>query len=138
MLASSEHACDQWHSSRKSTPLTGWYCKSRPNTEGTCYQLSGYSHCCVWWALFRFVQDGWNKAASVKSYGERLADAVKVPVAVLKMQGLLYGCSVSVSIMGLEDGVGSNNSVSIMGLEDGVGSHNYKTGWKSAQLRLIQ
>jgi hypothetical protein len=29
------HACDQWHSSRVFTPLTGWHCKFRPNTEGT-------------------------------------------------------------------------------------------------------
>jgi hypothetical protein len=28
------HACDQWHTSRVSTPLTGLPCKSRPNTEG--------------------------------------------------------------------------------------------------------
>jgi hypothetical protein len=28
------HACDQWHSSRVSTPLTGSHCKFRPNTEG--------------------------------------------------------------------------------------------------------
>jgi hypothetical protein len=28
------HVCDQWHSSRVSTPLTGWHCKLRPNTEG--------------------------------------------------------------------------------------------------------
>jgi hypothetical protein len=28
------HACDQWHSSRVATPLTGWYCEFRPNTEG--------------------------------------------------------------------------------------------------------
>jgi hypothetical protein len=31
---SSEQACDQWHSSRVFTPLTGWHCKLRPNTEG--------------------------------------------------------------------------------------------------------
>jgi hypothetical protein len=37
MFASSEHACDQWHSSRKFTPLTGLHCKLRPNTEGTPY-----------------------------------------------------------------------------------------------------
>jgi hypothetical protein len=35
MFAWSEHACDQWHSSRKFTPLTGLHCKLRPNTEGT-------------------------------------------------------------------------------------------------------
>jgi hypothetical protein len=29
-----KHACDQWHSSRAFTPLTGWHCKLRPNTEG--------------------------------------------------------------------------------------------------------
>jgi hypothetical protein len=34
MFAWSEHACDQWHSSRKFTPLTGLHCKLRPNTEG--------------------------------------------------------------------------------------------------------
>jgi hypothetical protein len=28
------HACDQCHSSRGFTPLTGWHCKFRPNTEG--------------------------------------------------------------------------------------------------------
>ena len=28
------HACDQWHSSRVFTPLTGWHVKFRPNTEG--------------------------------------------------------------------------------------------------------
>jgi hypothetical protein len=27
-------ACDQWHSSRMSAPLTGSHCKLRPNTEG--------------------------------------------------------------------------------------------------------
>jgi hypothetical protein len=32
------HACDQWHSSRVSTPLTGSHCKSRPNTEGVSHQ----------------------------------------------------------------------------------------------------
>jgi hypothetical protein len=31
-LASSEHACNQWHSSRVSAPFTGWICKFRPNT----------------------------------------------------------------------------------------------------------
>jgi hypothetical protein len=30
------HACDQWHSSRMSTPLTSSHCISRPNTEGPC------------------------------------------------------------------------------------------------------
>jgi TPR repeat protein len=37
------NACDQWHSSRASTPLTctSSHCKSRPNTEGT--KLSGLS-----------------------------------------------------------------------------------------------
>jgi hypothetical protein len=34
LLASSEYACDQWHSSRVFTPLTGWHCTFRPNTEG--------------------------------------------------------------------------------------------------------
>jgi hypothetical protein len=34
MFALSEHSCDQWHSSRVSTPLTSWHCKFRPNTEG--------------------------------------------------------------------------------------------------------
>jgi phosphoglycerate kinase len=34
MFALSEHACDQWHSSRKFIPLTGLRCKLRPNTEG--------------------------------------------------------------------------------------------------------
>jgi hypothetical protein len=33
-MFASEHACDQWHSSRKYTPLTGLHCKLRPNTEG--------------------------------------------------------------------------------------------------------
>jgi len=28
-----EHACEQWHSSRAFTPLTGWHCKLCPNTE---------------------------------------------------------------------------------------------------------
>jgi hypothetical protein len=28
------HACDQCHSSRVFTPLTGWHCKFRSNTEG--------------------------------------------------------------------------------------------------------
>jgi hypothetical protein len=28
------HACDQWHSCWVFTPLTGWHCKLRPNTEG--------------------------------------------------------------------------------------------------------
>jgi hypothetical protein len=28
------HACDQCHSSRVITPLTGWHCKLCPNTEG--------------------------------------------------------------------------------------------------------
>jgi hypothetical protein len=28
------HACDQWHSSRVITHLTGWHCTFRPNTEG--------------------------------------------------------------------------------------------------------
>jgi hypothetical protein len=31
------HACDQWHSSREFTPLTGWHCKLGPNTEGTIH-----------------------------------------------------------------------------------------------------
>jgi hypothetical protein len=34
LMASSEQACDQWHSSRVSTPLTSSHCKLRPNTEG--------------------------------------------------------------------------------------------------------
>jgi hypothetical protein len=29
------HACDQWHSSRESTALTGWHCKFRPRTVGS-------------------------------------------------------------------------------------------------------
>jgi hypothetical protein len=29
------HAFDQWHSSRKFTPLTGSHCKLRPNAEGS-------------------------------------------------------------------------------------------------------
>jgi hypothetical protein len=29
------HVRDQLHYSRVFTPLTGWYCKLRPNTEGT-------------------------------------------------------------------------------------------------------
>jgi hypothetical protein len=33
MFASSEHACDQWHSSRKFTFLTSSHCKLRANTE---------------------------------------------------------------------------------------------------------
>jgi hypothetical protein len=33
--------CAQWHSSRASTPLTGWHCKLHPNTEGRCH------HCTV-------------------------------------------------------------------------------------------
>jgi hypothetical protein len=28
------HACDQWHSSWAFTPLTGWHCKFRRNSEG--------------------------------------------------------------------------------------------------------
>jgi hypothetical protein len=28
------HACDHWHSSRMCTPLTGWHCQLRLNTEG--------------------------------------------------------------------------------------------------------
>jgi Ran GTPase-activating protein (RanGAP) involved in mRNA processing and transport len=28
------HVCGQCQSSRVTTPLTGWHCKSRPNTEG--------------------------------------------------------------------------------------------------------
>jgi hypothetical protein len=35
-IGSSEHACDQWHSSRKFSPLTGFHCNFRPNTEGEC------------------------------------------------------------------------------------------------------
>jgi hypothetical protein len=35
------HACDQWHASRGSTPLTGWHCKLRPNTEGQSDQDVG-------------------------------------------------------------------------------------------------
>jgi hypothetical protein len=35
------HACDRWHSSRESTPLTGWHCKSRPNSEGHHYEPVG-------------------------------------------------------------------------------------------------
>jgi hypothetical protein len=27
------HVCDQWYPSRVFTPLTGWHCKLRPNTE---------------------------------------------------------------------------------------------------------
>jgi hypothetical protein len=34
LLASSEHACDQWHSSRVFTSLTDWHHNLRPNTEG--------------------------------------------------------------------------------------------------------
>jgi hypothetical protein len=34
LLASSEQACDQWHSSPVSTFLTGSHCKLCPNTEG--------------------------------------------------------------------------------------------------------
>jgi hypothetical protein len=33
--------CDQWHSSRAFTPLTGWHCKLRPNTEGQCHNPHG-------------------------------------------------------------------------------------------------
>jgi hypothetical protein len=34
----SEHARDQWHSSRMFTPLTGLHCKWCPNTEGKTYE----------------------------------------------------------------------------------------------------
>jgi hypothetical protein len=34
LLASSDHACDQWHSYRVLTHRTGLHCKFRPNTEG--------------------------------------------------------------------------------------------------------
>jgi hypothetical protein len=40
MFASSEHACDHWHSSRESTALTGWHCKLCSNTEGnSCHSV---------------------------------------------------------------------------------------------------
>jgi len=35
------HACDQWHSSRVFTPLTGCHCKLRANTEGE--QISAHT-----------------------------------------------------------------------------------------------
>jgi hypothetical protein len=35
------HACDQLHSSRVFTPLTGSHCKFRPNTEGLFCFLNG-------------------------------------------------------------------------------------------------
>jgi hypothetical protein len=35
LLALSEQACDQWHSSRVSSFLSSSHCKLRPNTEGT-------------------------------------------------------------------------------------------------------
>jgi hypothetical protein len=38
LLASSEQTCDQWHSSRVYTFLTGSHCKLRPHTEGTQVQ----------------------------------------------------------------------------------------------------
>jgi hypothetical protein len=46
LLASSEQACDQRHSSRVSAPLTGWHCKLRPNIEGRdlCSHLSSLSY----------------------------------------------------------------------------------------------
>jgi hypothetical protein len=35
-----KRACgDQWHSSKGCTSLTGWHCKSRPNTEGTVLMM---------------------------------------------------------------------------------------------------
>jgi hypothetical protein len=34
------HACDQCHSSLVFTPLTGWHCKFRPNTEGHSFGIS--------------------------------------------------------------------------------------------------
>jgi hypothetical protein len=37
--ASSEQACDQWHSSRVFTFLTSSHCKLHPNTEGTVLVL---------------------------------------------------------------------------------------------------
>jgi hypothetical protein len=37
-------ACYQWHSSRAFTPLTGWHCKFRPNTEdGSSGQKGKYA-----------------------------------------------------------------------------------------------
>jgi Cu/Zn superoxide dismutase len=39
------HACDQCHSSRVFTPLIGWHCKLRPNTEGTGKELDWWSGC---------------------------------------------------------------------------------------------
>jgi hypothetical protein len=41
------HVCDQWHSSRAFTPLTGCHCKLRPNTEGAAdAPLDSFSTCC--------------------------------------------------------------------------------------------
>jgi hypothetical protein len=33
------YACDQWHSARNCTPLTGLHCTLRPNTEGLVEKL---------------------------------------------------------------------------------------------------
>jgi hypothetical protein len=41
MFASSQHTCDQWHSSRKFTFLTSCHCKLCPNTEGTKMVFGG-------------------------------------------------------------------------------------------------
>jgi hypothetical protein len=42
------HACDQLHSSRASTPLTGWHCKLCPTTEGLrCWKKQDCLFLCV-------------------------------------------------------------------------------------------
>jgi hypothetical protein len=50
LLASSKQTCGQCHSSRVFTPLTGWHCKLRPNTEGIwdgCLHLLKRRSCTV-------------------------------------------------------------------------------------------
>jgi hypothetical protein len=43
--SSTEHACDQWHSSRVSTFLTSSRCKLHPNTEGGGHDMGSTPMC---------------------------------------------------------------------------------------------
>ena len=73
-------ACDQWHASRVSTPLTSSHCKLRPNTEGTlAYTLARQEQ------LTRFQEGNQKRQQILRLFGE--ADkASKVLLAMLQDQ----------------------------------------------------
>jgi hypothetical protein len=59
------HACDQCHSSRVFTPLFGWHCKLRPNTEGQLDTVTLEAFALVTTALMKAGDKGGASAVAL-------------------------------------------------------------------------